>query len=69
MTLHGGSYNKTRIEDTGATPIRMAIHLKAEGCRTRTGSAIYEPSDDRKEAFFLKNEWEGELVKRRKSRK
>lgn len=70
ITLHGGGpYNNTLAHDTGDVKIRMSIHLKAEGCRTRVGAAVYErdPSN-RNVAFFLRNEWDGELVKRVKKK-
>jgi len=63
IQLHGGPWNNKQVEDLGFDVLLMAIATKWEGSKAaagaRIGSAVYEPSDDRKVAFWLENQWEG----------
>ena len=66
-TLRNGPCDNKRVEDLGRPVIKIAIASKwirtENGPRpargAKTGVAIYEPSKDRTEAFWLSNEWHG----------
>lgn len=57
MKLIGGPYSGREILDSGAVVIHLALR---DG--KRLGTATYEPSEDRSKAFWLDNEWLGEIV-------
>jgi hypothetical protein len=66
MKLEGGPWNGRKIEDSGKAVVRITI---AEKWRNgypaigyRCGLASYEPSEDRKQAFWLTNQWDGMTV-------
>jgi hypothetical protein len=57
MTLINGPYNGREIEDAGTVEIRMGIR---DG--DMVGHALYEPSVDRRLAFFEGNTWLGKIA-------
>lgn len=74
ITLHGGPWNRRKIDDLGTVTIRMFIATRYTTTVTGTkkvahgaqvGSAVYEfcPwTEERTEAFWLENEWTGTCV-------
>lgn len=67
MTLYGGPWNGKRISDSGKAVVRMSIASKWKGNRpdinSMGGLASYEPSEDRENAFWQGNEWDGKIIK------
>ena len=62
ITLQGGPFNGRLIEDLGKVEIRIWISRPPheEGCEC--GYARYEPSEDRGDAFWEGNVWDGVLA-------
>lgn len=57
MKLIGGPYSGNEILDNGACVVHLALR---DG--KRLGTAKYEPNELRDMAFWLDNEWLGEIV-------
>jgi hypothetical protein len=67
ITLQGGPHHGTVIEDMGTVAIRMGVARKSDWrgrpiVGTEVGTATYEPSKDRKVAFWLGNTWDGTCI-------
>jgi len=66
MQLEGGPWNGLEIEDSGTVAIRIGIATKWRNgfpaIGYPSGSAIYEPSEDRSRAFWAGNQWDGITV-------
>ena len=67
IELVNGPWSNHMITDSGTVEIKMEISKKWKGNRpaegAESGYAIYEPSADRKTAFWLRNVWEGITLK------
>ena len=61
MKLINGPYNGREIADSGACTIRMALSSNGNTPGAKLGEAIYEPSDDRTQAYWSGNNWLGTL--------
>lgn len=63
IQLIGGPYEGRFIKDRRTIQIKMGISKKWINNRPSVGSesgfAIYEPTENRKEAFWLYNVWDG----------
>lgn len=60
MILTNGPWDGRVIEDSGSVTIRMCIyHLGSAKIGEQMGEAIYEPSEDRRRAFWSHNVWLG----------
>jgi hypothetical protein len=62
IKLIGGPCNNKEIKDIGTVLIKISIDKPAYKVGAISGEAIYEPSPDRKLAFWLDNEWVGLLL-------
>lgn len=62
ITLQGGPFHGREIEDCGIVRIRMAISRPPHSTGCECGFAIYEPSEDRENAFWEGNVWDGVLA-------
>lgn len=67
MQLINGPLDKKVIKDLGKVVVRIGIASKWKDGKpaigSRSGNAIYEPSKNRKKAFWLENQWEGTTQK------
>lgn len=61
IKLIGGPWNGKEIEDRGAVTIKMCIYDPEERVGAMTGEAIYEPDENRENAFWLTNKWLGKI--------
>lgn len=65
IVLRGGPWDGMRLDDSGAEVIQMCVATKYDetGLRAakgaKVGRAIYEPNEERTEAFWLENKWDG----------
>ena len=67
IVLQGGPHHNTVLHDAGTVAIRMGVARSRdfEGRPlpgTEVGTATYEPSWDRRHAFWLGNTWDGTCV-------
>jgi len=61
ILLVNGPYDGERIDDLGAAVIRMSIARGGHEVGNPLGMAIYEPTKDRKQAFWADNQWLGTI--------
>lgn len=52
-----GPFNGKKIKDLGTTLIKMSFEMNG-----KSFLSVYEPSEDRKLAFFLENQEDGEII-------
>jgi hypothetical protein len=62
MTLINGPYHGRQIQDLGTVRQKMSIYRPLPDGRIKTGCAIYEPSPDRSQSFWLENIWDGSTL-------
>jgi hypothetical protein len=62
VILINGPYNGRQIEDSGTVIVSMSVYDGGYRVGAKLGTARYEPSVDRRLAFWEGNTWHGELL-------
>jgi len=62
MTLINGPYHGRQIQDLGTVSQKISIYRPLPDGRIEIGYAIYEPSHDRLQSFWLENIWDGSTL-------
>lgn len=59
IRLFGGPYNGVCTFDLDHVVMRLGVYRPMAGGEMECGDAIYEPTEDRTQAFWLENRWSG----------